>query len=130
MWHDLSHLGSLILIRIIPKERTLRNLRNISGRFFENQPNEIYSHLSEKASKGRFLKPEKLQNHSNEGKGKEKKKERGEEKKAMVTLLVIIIATLEIVFGRKKLLDAKGPFGDDVFKNPARYIYIALSIKI
>ena len=86
--------------------------------------------MSEKASKGRFLKPEKLQNHSNERKGKEKKKERGEEKKAMVTLLVIIIATLEIVFGRKKLLDAKGPFGDDVFKNPARYIYIALSIKI
>ena len=80
--------------------------------------------MSEKASKGRFLKPEKLQNHSNERKGKEKKKERGEEKKAMVTLLVIIIATLEIVFGRKKLLDAKGPFGDDVFKNPARYIYI------
>ena len=92
--------------------------------------------MSEKASKGRFLKPEKLQNHSNEGKGKEKKKERarrrkgGEEKKAMVALLVFIIATLEIVFGRKKLLDAKGPFGDDVFKNPARYIYIALSIKI
>ena len=27
-----------------------------------------------------FLKPEKLQNHSNEGKGKEKKKERGEGK--------------------------------------------------
>ena len=45
--------------------------------------------MSEKASKGRIPKPEKLQNHSNEGKGKEKKKERvrsekGEEKKAMV----------------------------------------------
>ena len=44
-------------------------------------------HLSEKVSKGRFLKPEKtrerLQNHSNEGKGKEKKKEEeeGKEKK-------------------------------------------------
>ena len=37
-------------------------------------------HLSEKASKGKFRKPEKLQNHSNEGKGKEKKKERGEGK--------------------------------------------------
>ena len=91
--------------------------------------------MSEKASKGTFLKPEKLQNHSNEGKGKEKEEERGEgkeekKKKAMVALLVFIIATLEIVFGRKKLLDAKGPFGDDVFKNPARYIYIALSIKI
>ena len=45
----------------------------------------------------------------------------GEEKKAMVALLVLIMATLEIVFGRKKLLDAKGPFGDNVFKNPARY---------
>ena len=76
--------------------------------------------MSEKASKGRFLKPEKLENHTNEGKGKEKKKERGEEKKAMVALSVFLIATLEIGFGRKKLLDVKGPFGDNVFKNPAR----------
>ena len=62
-------------------------------------------------SKGRFLKQEKLQNHSNEGKGKEKKKERGEgkdekRKKGMVAFLVFIIATL----------DAKGPFGGNVFK--------------
>ena len=35
--------------------------------------------LSEKASKCAFLKAEKLQNHSNKGKGK-KKKERGERK--------------------------------------------------
>ena len=41
----------------------------------------------------------------------------------MVALLVFIIATLEIVFGRKKLLDAKGPFGDSVFKAPARYAF-------
>ena len=54
----------------------------------------VCSHLSEKASKGRFLKPEKLQNQSNEEKGKETKKERGEEKKAMLALLVFIIATL------------------------------------
>ena len=45
--------------------------------FFENQPNEICSHMLEKASKGRFFRPDKLQNHSNEGKRKEKKKERG-----------------------------------------------------
>ena len=40
-------------------------------------------HLSEKVSKGRFLKPENLQNQSNEVKGKEKKKEQeeGKEKK-------------------------------------------------
>ena len=73
-----------------------------------------------------FPQPEKLQNHSNEGKGNEEKKERGEVKgregkKTMVALLVSIIATLEIVFGRKKLFDAKGPFVDNVIKNPARY---------
>ena len=54
--------------------------------------------LSEKASKGTFLKPEKLQNHSNKGKGTEKKKggeeKGGEEKRAVVALLVFIIATL------------------------------------
>ena len=41
----------------------------------------------------------------------------------MVALLVFIIATLGtvfVVFSRKTLLDAKGPFGDDVFKNPVR----------
>ena len=91
--------------------------------YLENQPNEICSHLTEKASKGRFLKPEKLQNHSNEGKGKEKEKKRarrrkgGEEKKAMVALLVFIIATLGIVFVRKNCWTQKV-----YFKNPARYI--------
>ena len=39
----------------------------------------------------------------------------------MVALLVFIIATLERVFGQKKLFDAKGPFGDNIIKNPARY---------
>ena len=38
----------------------------MSSRFFENQPNENCSHLSEKASKGRFFGLYKLQNHSNE----------------------------------------------------------------
>ena len=62
--------------------------------FLENQPNEICSYLSEKKSKGRFLKPEKLQNQSKKGKGKEKKKARvrrtkgGKEKNTMVALFV------------------------------------------
>ena len=48
---------------------------------------------------------DKLENHSSEGKGKEKKKERrkkkrGEEKKAMVALLVFII--INGGFSRKK----------------------------
>ena len=34
----------------------------------------------------------------------------------MVALLVFIIAALEKVFGRQKLLDAKGPSGDNVIK--------------
>ena len=34
----------------------------------------------------------------------------------MDALLVFIIATLEIVFL------SQGPFGDNVFKNPARYV--------
>ena len=51
-------------------------------------------------SKGIFLKPEKLQNHCNEGKEK-KKKERGEgrrrREKVIVSLLVFIIAALEFL---------------------------------
>ena len=53
-----------------------------------------------------------------------RRKRGGEEKKAKVALLVFIMATLELLFGRKKLFDAKGPFGGNVFKNPARYINI------
>lgn len=59
--------------------------------FLKNKPNVISSQLSEKVSNGRFLKPKKLQKHSNEGKRKEKKseeKERWIRKQAMVTLLV------------------------------------------
>ena len=66
-----------------------------------------------------YFAPEKLQNHAGEGKGKEKKKERkegkklGDEKKAMVgTLIVFIMATVEMVFSRKKkLFDGRGLFG-------------------
>ena len=49
----------------------------------------------------------------------------------MVALLVFRIATLEIVFGRKKLLDdkCKGSFGGNVIKNPARYILWILPSK-
>ena len=80
----------------------------------ENKPNDICSHLTEKASKGRFLKPE---NGSKITVTKEKERRKrkseeirkgGEEKKAMVALLVFIMSyTLDIVFGRKKLLDGK-----------------------
>ena len=57
-----------------------QNSLETSSRFFENQPKENCSHLCEKASKATFLKAEKLQNHSNETKGKKKRKEREEGK--------------------------------------------------
>jgi len=38
-----------------------------------------------------------------------------------VLLWLLIMAALEIVFGRKILLDAKGLFGGNVFKNTAGY---------
>ena len=43
----------------------------------------------------------------------------------MASLLLFITATLEMEAG-KKLLDAKGPFGGNVFKNPARYTQVGL----
>ena len=61
----------------------MSNIHCISSRLFEIQPNEISSQLNEKASKVRFLydKPEKLQNHSNEEIGKEKKSSEGKERR-------------------------------------------------
>ena len=53
------------------------NYYSISKRFLENRPNEICSHLTEKASKGRFLKPENGSKITvTKEKGTEKKKER------------------------------------------------------
>ena len=79
--------------------------------------------MSEKWPKGRFFAPGKLENHTSEGKVKEKKKERGgrkeTRKKAMVALLVFMLASLEAVLAQKKLLDRTSLFGGNVFKNPA-----------
>ena len=66
--------------------------------FLENEPSEICSHLSEKLSKGRFFAPDKIENHTSEGKGQEKKKWRGrrkEERRKKKKWFFI----LEIVFG-------------------------------
>ena len=58
-----------------------------------------------------------------------RRKKGGEEKKAMAAPLIFIMATLDSFWPKKKLLDAKSPFGGDVFKNPARYIYGKLEFK-
>ena len=71
--------------------------------------------MSEKASKGRFRKPQKLQNHSNPAKEKRRRQ------KSNGCTLNFYNSYFED-FGRKKLWDVKGPVGDNVFKNPARYI--------
>ena len=90
----------------------------------ENQPNDICSHLTEKASKRRFLKPE---NGSKITVTKEKERRKrkseeirkgGEEKKAMVALLVFIMCYFGYSFWPKKIV------GRRVFKNPARYIQL------
>ena len=69
--------------------------------------------MSEKASKGRFFKPEissKISVKKTKEKGEKERARRrkgGQEKKAVVALLVFIIATLEIIFGRKKIVGRK-----------------------
>ena len=52
------------------------NWEGICSRFFENQPNEICSHLSEKASKSRFLNSKIIVTN----KEKERRKRKSEEK--------------------------------------------------
>ena len=87
-----------------------------------------------KKRRSKDFAPEKLKYNTNEGKGKDKKKERlrrkGKKKKKKKNngaLLVLIMGTLETVFGqKKKLFDGRGPFGSNVFKNPARYIKLHL----
>ena len=61
-------------------------------------------HLSEKGPKGRFFAPDKLDNHTIGGKGKNKQIERAKRKKgggkekAMVAPIVLTFSTLEIAF--------------------------------
>ena len=63
-----------------------------------------------------FLVPRSSKSTLTEGKGKEKKKVRGERKeekrkKPVVALSVFTIATLESFLAQKKMFDGKGPFG-------------------
>ena len=86
------------------------NYYSISKRFLENRPNEICSHLTEKASKGRFLKPEngskitvtkekeRRQRTENDGRDQERRRR----KKAMVALLVFIMSYFGYSFWPKK----------------------------
>ena len=69
------------------------------------------------------LKPEKLQNRSNEEKGKDKKKEKGEgkEDKKKKENNCCTPSFSNSYFGEVETsFHTKGPFGDNVIKNPAR----------
>lgn len=62
-------------------------------------------------------------------KEKELEKARMTKGKSMIALLVFILGTLEIFFGRKQLLETRDVFGGNVFINPAGYILIDREIK-
>ena len=80
--------------------------------------------------KAGFLRPISSKIIVTKEKKKEKKKERGkgkdggEKKKAMVALLVFIIAIRRLFLAGKICWTRKGPFADKVFKNPARFTYV------
>ena len=68
----------------------------MSSQFYENEPQEICSHLSERGLKGIFL-PDNLEKHTTKEKGEVEARGRrgGNEKTGMVALLAFILATLE-----------------------------------
>ena len=74
-----------------------------------------------------FLRP--ISSKITISKEKELEKARMTKGKSMIALLVFILGTLEIFFGRKQLLETRGVFGGNVFINPARYILIDGEIK-
>ena len=109
------YIGSLNFIRF---------LRVVTSRFFESEPNDIYSHVSEKGQKAGFLrqKPRESQ-YRGKRKGEKERARRTkgkEEKKRNGCTLRFIMATLES-FWPKKLFDERSLFGSNVFKHPARY---------
>ena len=72
-------------------------IRGDSSRFLKTNPNEICSHLSEKASKGPISSKIALIKQKERRKRRGRRKKGGEGKKAMVAVLVFIMASLEIV---------------------------------
>ena len=83
--------------------------------------------MSSKASKGRFLKLDKLQNHTNEGK-KRRKRDSEEEEKRRREKNNGYTLSLKIAFGQKK--KKNGSFGNNIVKNPARRLYEMRSIDV
>ena len=90
--------------------------------FFKNQPDEICSRLSEKASeKAGVLSP---RSSKRERKKERARKKGGEEKKKFCTLS-FYNGYFGEMFCRKKAVSSEGPSGDNVFKNTARHTPLA-----
>ena len=91
----------------------------ISNRFLKTNLRKFAVMWVKRRQKAGFLSP-RSSKITGKGKGEKegaRRRKRWEEKKGNGCILSFsVIATLEIVFGRKKLLDAKGPFRDNVFK--------------
>ena len=90
------YIGSLNFIRF---------LRVVTSRFFESEPNDIYSHVSEKGQKAGFLrqKPRESQ-YRGKRKGEKERARRTkgkEEKKRNGCTLRFIMATLESFWPKK-----------------------------
>ena len=94
----------------------------VSSRFFENEPSEICSHLSEKEPKDRFFAPDKLQNHTRNEKERRKKKSEEEERRRRGK-------SKGCFCRKKKLFDERGLFSSNVLNNPATSIHLSKFVK-
>ena len=90
-----------------------------SWRFLKTNLTKFVVVWSKRASIGMFVwTRSKITLTKEEGmrKGKSKEEETRRKEKAVIALVVFIMATLQIVLGLKKLLGPKGPFGGNVFE--------------
>ena len=96
----------------------------ISSRFFENQPDEICSHLSKKASKGRFLDCREAPKITvTKEKGRRKRKSEEEERRKREKSNGYTLRICNSYFGGKKnCWTQKVHLAITFLKNPARFI--------
>ena len=126
---DISLSGSILQLARVAKsdkKNTAFCLKYIyiSSRFFKTNLTKSAVIWVKSCQNAGFLRPISSKitptKEKERWKSKSKERERRRREKTMVALLVFIMDTF---FGRKKkLLDGRGLFGDNVFKNPARYI--------
>ena len=89
--------------------------------FFKNQCNEICRLWDDKASKGRFfLSPTSSKFTVTKEKERRKRKSEEEERRRRGKSNGCTVSFYNSYFGERKMLDTKGPFSGNVFKNPTR----------